>query len=102
MYQTLSELASFCQRCDKNILVCIFPFTVYIGLHSHCLAIEKNTFQLTRRYRSSVSERSCSLAAAVTAADAGGGVDGAAVCRHITFVHSRRPVRHRGMLGCRC
>ena len=31
-YQTLSELASFCKRYDKNILVC-FRFTVLAAVH---------------------------------------------------------------------
>jgi len=32
MYQTLSELASFCKRYDKNIWVC-FWFTLLIAVH---------------------------------------------------------------------
>ena len=32
VYQTLSELASFCKRQDKNILVC-FRFTVRAAVH---------------------------------------------------------------------
>jgi len=33
MYQTLSELASFCKRYDRNILVCFFRFTVLTAVH---------------------------------------------------------------------
>jgi len=35
MYQSLSESASFCKRCDKNILVC---FSVH---SSNCCSLAK-------------------------------------------------------------
>jgi len=33
MYKILPELAGFCRRCDKNILVRFFRFTVSNAIH---------------------------------------------------------------------
>jgi len=33
MYKILSESAGFCRRCDKNIWVCFYRFTVPIVVH---------------------------------------------------------------------
>ena len=33
MYKILSESVRFCRRCDKNILVSFFRFTVSIAIH---------------------------------------------------------------------
>ena len=33
MYQTSPESTSFCKRYDKNILLCVFRFTVLAAVH---------------------------------------------------------------------